>query len=162
MPSLQSRPIVASDETFLRAVYAATREEEIARTNWDADTVERFLRMQFDAQHAHYMMHYKGASFDVVLADDVPAGRLYVHSDADAIHIIDIALLPAFRARGIGSSLLGGLMEMAAREGKRLTIHVELDNRAFSLYQRLGFKEVSVSGFHRLMQWLPATPATAP
>jgi len=162
MDRLQCRPIAAGDETFLRAVYAATREQEIAQTGWDAATAQAFLRQQFDAQHAHYLRHNPEADFDLVLHDGAAVGRLYVRRDADRVHVIDIAILPQFRNRGIGSALLGALIREAQHGGKRVTIHVELDNRAFSLYRRLGFEEVSVGGFHRLMQWVPGKPAATP
>ena len=64
--------------------------------------------MQFDAQHAHYQEHYAGAAFDVILVDGQPAGRLYVAREADEIRIVDIALLPEFCNRGIGTTLLRG------------------------------------------------------
>jgi ribosomal protein S18 acetylase RimI-like enzyme len=149
------RPIEAGDEAFLRQVYAATRESEIARTGWDAQTVERFLRMQFDAQHAHYLQHYPQASFDLVLEAGVPAGRLYVWRGESELRVVDIALLPAFRRRGIGAALLQAVQREAQQGGKRVTIHVETSNPALTLYQRLGFKELSVTGFHRLMAWSP-------
>jgi ribosomal protein S18 acetylase RimI-like enzyme len=149
------RPIEAGDEAFLRQVYAATREGEIARTGWDAQSVDAFLRMQFDAQHAHYLQHYAQASFDVVLDAGVPAGRLYVWRGQSELRVVDIALLPAFRGRGIGSALLDAVLREAQQSGKRVTIHVETSNPALALYQRLGFKELSVTGFHRLMAWSP-------
>jgi ribosomal protein S18 acetylase RimI-like enzyme len=155
LPDIALRPIAAGDETFLRQVYAATRESEIARTCWDAPTVERFLRMQFDAQHAHYLQHYPQASFDLVLEAGVPAGRLYVWRGESELRVVDIALLPAFRRRGIGAALLQAVQREAQQGGKRVTIHVETSNPALTLYQRLGFKELSVTGFHRLMAWSP-------
>jgi ribosomal protein S18 acetylase RimI-like enzyme len=155
LPDIALRPIEAGDESFLRQVYAATRESEIARTGWDAPTVERFLRMQFDAQHAHYLQHYPQASFDLVLEAGVPAGRLYVWRGESELRVVDIALLPAFRRRGIGAALLQAVQREAQQGGKRVTIHVETSNPALTLYQRLGFKELSVTGFHRLMAWSP-------
>lgn len=155
LPSIGLRPIEAGDEAFLRQVYAATRDSEIARTGWDAQTVEGFLRMQFDAQHAHYLQHYPRASFDVVLDAGVPAGRLYVWRGESELRVVEIALLPAFRGRGIGSALLDAVLREARQCGKRVSIHVETSNPALTLYQRLGFKELSVTGFHRLMVWSP-------
>ena len=64
-------------------------------------------------------------------------------------------LLPAFRGKGGGSTLLKNLMQEADSEGKTVTIHVEMNNPALAWYQRLGFKEISTGGFHRLMEWTP-------
>jgi hypothetical protein len=64
---LTLRPIGPDDEAFLREVYAGTRADELALVDWGSEEKRAFLRMQFDAQRAHYEEHYAGASFDVVL-----------------------------------------------------------------------------------------------
>lgn len=152
------RPIDAADHAFLRSVYAATRAEEIAMAGWDAGSADAFIGMQFDAQHSFYRKRYPAGQFDLVLDGDTPLGRLYVSREAQRIHVIDIALLPAFRRRGTGSALLADLMSEAGARGAAVTIHVELNNPAMSLYQRLGFREISSAGFHRLMEWRAAAP----
>jgi GNAT superfamily N-acetyltransferase len=116
-------------------VYASTRGDELANVPWDDEAKEAFLRAQFDAQDRWWREHYVGASFDVVLVDGEPAGRLYVYETADEIRIVDIALLPGHRSRGIGSALLRGILA----RGRRVTIHVERMNPALRLYERLGF-----------------------
>ena len=156
MQALRLRPIVKDDQDFLIAVYGATREQEIAQAGWDQDTVARFVRMQFDAQHAHYQQHHPKGNFDVVLYQEQAAGRLYVSRSEERLHVVDIAMLPVFRGRGIGSALMQELMGEAERDGKSVTIHVEISNPALAWYQRLGFVEISVGGFHRLMQWQAA------
>ena len=98
------RPIVPEDHSFLLAVYASTREPELAAVPWDAAQKAAFVRMQFDAQHAYYQEHYAGAAFDVILVDGQPAGRLYVAREDDEIRIVDIALLPGYCNRGIGTT----------------------------------------------------------
>jgi len=61
---------------------------------------------------------------------------------------MDIALLPEFRGRGIGTALLSALIEEAEREGKRVSIHVERYNPARRLYARLGFREAEDRGVY--------------
>lgn len=160
MQSLRLRPIGKDDQDFLIAVYGATRQEEIAQAGWDEDTVARFVRMQFDAQHAHYQQHHPHGTFDVVLHHEQAAGRLYVSRGPERVHVVDIAMLPSFRGHGIGSALMLQLMHEAQRDGKCVTIHVEVNNPALAWYQRLGFKEISMGGFHRLMQWQPGRAGT--
>ena len=82
------------DRSFLFAVYASTRELELAAVEWDVAQKAAFVRMQFDAQHAYYQEHYAGAAFDIILVNGQPAGRLYVSREEDEIRIVDIALLP--------------------------------------------------------------------
>jgi len=161
MSTVTLRPITDSDQDFLIAVYGATRAQEIALTDWDAATAAQFVRMQFDAQHKHYQQHHPKGSFDVVLLDGERAGRLYVSRSARSVHVVDIALLPAFRGLGAGTALMRDLLEEAGRDGKSVTIHVEVNNPALVWYQRLGFTELSTGGFHRLMECRPMHSATA-
>lgn len=161
MEAVRLRPIGDDDQAFLLAVYGATRAQEVAQTGWDAQTAARFVRMQFDAQHAHYRQHHPHGTFDLVLYKDHPAGRLYVSRGAERIHVVDIALLPPYQNHGIGTTLMRQLMDEARRDGKHVTIHVEINNPALAWYQRLGFTEISSAGFHRLMRWEP-DQATAP
>ena len=81
-----------------------------------------------------------GASFDVIVVDGQPVGRLYVARWSDEIRIVDIALLSDYCNRGIGTTLLRGLQSEAAAAGKPLRIHVERFNPALRLYERLGFR----------------------
>lgn len=159
---LRLRPALDQDQAFLRQVYAGTRADEIALTGWDDATAEAFLRMQFDAQQAHYRTHRPGASVDVIEAGAVAVGRLYVAREPGLIHVVDIALLPAFRGRGYGSELLGALLAEARAGAARVTIYVEQGNRALSLYQRLGFKPVSQISMSWLMEWQCAATAPQP
>ena len=157
--AIHLRPIEDADLPFLRAVYASTREEELQQTGWPEEQKADFLRMQFDAQHGHYQQHYPTARFDVVLAGDTPIGRLYVDRRDDDIRIVDIALLPAHRGRGIGSGLLDTILEEAASSGRTVSIHVERFNPALRLYERLGFTQVGDTGVYYLMEWRPPTEA---
>lgn len=147
------RPIGADDHPFLLEVYASTRERELAGVPWTPEQKASFLRMQFDAQHQYYQEHYADASFDVVLVDGVPAGRLYVARWPRDVRIVDIALLPAFRGLGVGTRLLRGLQEEAAASDRTLSIHVERMNPALSLYERLEFGVAEDKGVYLFMEW---------
>jgi ribosomal protein S18 acetylase RimI-like enzyme len=149
------RPVRDGDEPFLLRVYAGTREEELAPVPWSAERKAAFVATQFAAQSAHYAQHYAGMTSDVVLVDGEPAGRLLVARWAREIRIVDVALLARFRGRGAGGELLGELMAEAAAAGKPLSIHVERENRARGLYERLGFRAVGETGVHLRMQWDP-------
>jgi len=119
---------------------------------WSDDAREAFLRGQFDAQDAHYREHYERASFDVIEADGVPVGRLYVARWEDEIRIMDLAILTEHRGAGIGTRLLHNLLDEAGHSGRRVSIHVEKHNPALRLYERLGFLPVTDEGVYLLME----------
>lgn len=150
---LSFRRIASEDLPFLYEVYASTREQELAPLPWSDAQKEAFLRMQFEAQRRDYEQRFAEASFDVVVVDDRPVGRLYVDRRPEAIHVIDIALLPGHRNLGIGTSILRGLQREAADAGKRVTIYVEQSNPARRFYDRLGFMQIGDAGIHLLMAW---------
>jgi len=155
------RPVADGDRTFLVELYASVREPELAHVPWN-DAVQRaFVEHQFSAQDAHYRQHYRGATLDVIEVDGQPAGRLYVHRAPGDIRIMDIALAPAFRGRGIGSGLLRRLISEAEASGQTLSIHVEGNNPARRLYERLGFRPVGEHGVYLLLERLPAYEKTA-
>jgi ribosomal protein S18 acetylase RimI-like enzyme len=155
------RPVDADDERFLLRVYAGTREEELAPVPWSAERKAAFVAHQFAAQSAHYAQHYAGLTADVILLGGVPAGRLLVARWAEEIRIVDISILPEFRGGGAGSALLRELLAEAETAGKRLSVHVERENRALGLYERLGFRPVGEHGVHLRMEWDPAAFAQA-
>jgi ribosomal protein S18 acetylase RimI-like enzyme len=70
--------------------------------------------------------------------------------------IVDIALLPEQRGKGIGTALLRDLLAEADGTGKRVTIHVERLNPALRLYERLGFR-VAEEGVYLFLERPPAT-----
>jgi ribosomal protein S18 acetylase RimI-like enzyme len=152
---IELRPARAEDADFLRAVYGSTREDELAPTGWTREQKDWFIAQQFQAQDTYYKQHYEGATYDVVLVDGEPAGRLYVARWDDEIRLMDIALLPGFRGKGIGGRLLEPVLREGAATGKPVSIHVEEANRAMSLYRRLGFVEVGEHGVYKLMRWTP-------
>ena len=153
MPSL--RPATEADREFLLELYAGTREEELAQVAWDDAMRGAFLEQQFSAQDHHYRANYPGATLDVIELDGERAGRLYVYRGEDDIRIMDIALAPPYRGRGIGTGLLKALMAEARSSGRSLSIHVEMQNPARSLYDRLGFVPVGEHGIYVLMKWTP-------
>lgn len=159
---LTLRPITEADRPFLARLYASTRADELAAVDWPQAEKDRFLAEQFRAQHAHYTAHYPEAAFDLLEKDGAAVGRLYLAWWARELRVIDIALLPEWRGRGLGSALMRGLIEAAAAAGKAVTIHVEKFNPALGLYRRLGFREVEDKGVYLLLEYpAPAGAAAA-
>ena len=152
------------DGEFFHRVYASTRSDELALVPWSAEAKECFLRQQFQAQDRAYRNDYPGAEFWIVVVDGTDAGRLFVQRAPGEIRIMDIALLPGFRGRGIGTHLLNQILQEAENASRKVTIHVEVFNPAQRLYQRLGFSKVAANEVYCLMEWGPriVRPETEP
>ena len=149
------RPIRDEDREFLLRLYASTRADELAQVDWTEEEKDRFLEFQFSAQHGYYQEQFPDARFDLVLVDGAAAGRLYVDRREDEIRLIDIALLPGFRRRGIGARLMNRVLAEGREAGLPVQIHVEQNNPAMRLYDRLGFQRVEEQGVYYLMRWQP-------
>jgi ribosomal protein S18 acetylase RimI-like enzyme len=68
-----------------------------------------------------------------------PVGRMWVNLGPGVLHLIEIALLPEQRRRGLGTRCLRRLLDEARAYGADMTLEVADDNPARHLYQRLGF-----------------------
>jgi ribosomal protein S18 acetylase RimI-like enzyme len=154
------RPTTPDDEPFLYRVYASTRMDELAPLQWSEAQITEFLTMQFRAQHTYYHEHFSQASFQIILLDGQPIGRLYQELRANDLHIIDIALLPEYRNQGIGTRLLRDIINEGEKGGYPVSIYVELNNPALRLYHRLGFRQVQSQGVYYYMERQPG--ATSP
>jgi ribosomal protein S18 acetylase RimI-like enzyme len=146
------RPAVDEDRAFLLAVYQASRAEELAAVPWSEDEKAAFLTMQFDAQDRHYADTLPSAVRSVVLLDGQPVGRMYVDVDEERVLVVDIALLPEHRGRGVGAALLAGVLAEADRRRLPTRLHVEPANPAQRLYRRLGFEVAARGAVYDLME----------
>ena len=163
VPHTQFRPETADDLPFLRALYASTRETELAATDWSAAQKADFLHMQFGLQHRYYSEHFTDAAFDIVQHAGQDIGRRYVLRRPDALTLIDMALLPQWRGQGIGTVMLEALLMEARATGRQLLLHVDHDNPARRMYLRAGFQEIGDNGVYSKMRWhaAAATPSLA-
>ena len=142
------------DLPFMQALYATTRESELAMTHFSALEKQQFVTQQFIAQNQHYRQHYCTDAFNIIELEGLPIGRLFVDYWDNEIRVVDIALLPAHQNTGLGSYLFEQLFKQARASGRTVSIHVEHNNPAKKLYERLGFElKTQTSEIYLLMEW---------
>jgi ribosomal protein S18 acetylase RimI-like enzyme len=146
------------DRVFVDALYASTRTEEMAQVPWPPDAVAAFLQSQASLQRAHYTKYYPDALRLIVEREEQPVGRVYIHESPQEVRLMDIALLPDHRGQGIGSAILGALVDHARERSTRITLHVEPANAAQRMYRRLGFRLVESRGVYDFLEWVPPRP----
>ncbi|MGD0046438.1 MAG: GNAT family N-acetyltransferase [Bryobacteraceae bacterium] len=144
-----------ADRPFLLALYAATREAEMAMVPWTASQKRAFVEMQFAAQLRGYAETHPAAAHQIILVADRPAGRIYLDRGEREIHILDITVAPACRNSGIGSAVLREVLTEADRTGKTVGIYVEDFNPSRQLFERLGFCVAAQDGFQLLLERSP-------
>jgi ribosomal protein S18 acetylase RimI-like enzyme len=154
---IKLRPVEEKDNLFIEAVYRSARERELSYTNWPELQKKTFISMQSIAQHTEYKQKFPGAQFQIIVYNKKDAGRFYTWENEFEIRLIDIALLPSFRGKGIGTILLKKLIEKADRVQKKVSLHVEPDNPALKLYERMGFVYIKNNGRHFYMERNPGS-----
>lgn len=153
--ALALRPTAPDDEPFLYDVFASTRSEEMKLLPWDEAMKEAFLKQQFAAQRDYYLQHYPDAQYQIILLDERPVGRLYVHRRENEIRILDITILPQYRSAGLGTPLVKEVMSEGERSGLAVSIYVDNFSPAIRLFERLGFSKIEENGINVLFKWNP-------
>lgn len=143
-----------ADAAFLFALHAADPGGPLVMLN--PPLRDLLLRQGFDGKRMTYRMRYPGARFEVVEADGVPVGRIVTDRGAQRLTLVDIALSPAWRGRGVGTRLIAETMDEARSAGLPLHLSVATDNAgAQRLYARLGFALVQADAMHLELAWTP-------
>ena len=122
---------------------------------WPPEQQMMFLEMQYRARTQSYSAMYPDAENRVLLAAGNPAGYMMIGWDASKATLVDIALLPEFRNRGLGTRAVGGLMEDARGRSLPLRLSVARGNPAMRLYERLGFSVISADPVYIEMEYNP-------
>ncbi len=152
---LKLRPIQEPDDMLLlQHIYATSRDYEMGYYGFPEPDLTYFLTDQFLLQHRQYMNALNAKFYIIETLSGDPLGRFYIREMSyPEIRVIDIAILPAHRGKGIGRALFEQTMDKAKKTGKRVSIHVEKQNPAHGFYEKLGFGFVHVDGIYDLMVW---------
>jgi RimJ/RimL family protein N-acetyltransferase len=164
VPGITMRPVQESDRDFLFALYAAVRAPEFALLPLPEEQKRHLLNMQFEAQQGAYRAQYPGSTYNLILHDGEPVGRLWLADLPNEIRLVDISLLPEASGSGIGSCLLRRLQAEAAAAAKPIRSSVFRFNAgSLRWHQRLGFRVVAEDEVQLSMEWgAPQGAANAP
>ena len=102
------RPATASDKPFLYSLHCVTMREPIQKIwGWD----EAWQRSDFEQRFGE-------CDVSIIEADGEDVGCLWLRSEPDVTFIADLQVnLPAMQGRGIGTSVLQGLVAHASARG---------------------------------------------
>lgn len=156
--AVTTRPMNDDDSMLLFELYASSRAEELSRSGWVTPQQRSFFRMQAQNQERYFLRHYDHLDRRTVCINGFSAGRLLVDRPSHAITVVDLAILPAFRGRGIGSLLIRALLEEATE--KDLPVHVDLPKHSEMLTrcEQMGFRYSEDLGDRWHLVWNPRLP----
>lgn len=154
--TLERRPAVAADESFLRELYETTRPD---LAGWDETEREGFVALQLRAQRREWSAAFPGSTDEVLLLDGRPAGRLWVAWLPDACVLVDMILRPEHRRAGLGTRVVADILAEADRKGVPARLTVERTNApSLAFCARLGFVENGGDEVHIDLE-RPVSPA---
>lgn len=143
------------DEEFLFEVFLSTVAPAFAHLPLPEAQKTTFIKMQYSARAASWGERFPGIIWYLIYLGEKPTGAISLQRGSSETRFIDLALLPGFRAQGIGTAVLQRLLAEADAAGHRVHLSVEATNPAQRLYGRLGFVESGREGPYILMQRTP-------
>ena len=155
-PALQWRREKVTDRDFLLRLFVSVRGPEFEEL--PAMLRSSLLEQQFHMQRSSYLSRYSHDSFGVIEHQGASIGKLYLAETKTGIHIVDLALLPDWRNRGIGTFVMKHLCTLAEQEKASVTLSVFAANPVLTLYRRIGFRQVAQNSGYLQMLWSPDEP----
>ena len=149
------RPEREEDRDFRYRLFCDSRQPEFALV-LAPDVFQQVMAHQFQAQTVSYRAQFPQARFDIIELDGRPIGRIVVDRPGNRLHIIDQAIVPELRGRGIGTAIMHALMDEAAARRVPVTLEVASSNDpSMRLYLRLGFVVTETAQPYIELAWTP-------
>jgi GNAT superfamily N-acetyltransferase len=151
---LRLRPEHEEDRAFRYRLFCDTREPEFALLAPAA--FEQVMTQQFHAQTLSDLARFPQARFDIIELSGEPIGRIVVDRPGDALHLVDLAIVPHQRSRGVGTAIMRALMDEA--EGAGVPVRLEGASEgdpSLQFYLRLGFVPVETVPLYMRLEWRP-------
>jgi ribosomal protein S18 acetylase RimI-like enzyme len=152
-----ARPAEPEDAEFLFRLFAESHEQ-LSQFLSNEELWRSLVAMQYRGRQMTYSAEYPRAVDSILCLQSagqgaLPVGRLLVDRQPDCWRIVDIAVLAAYRGRGLGSCALRNLMRQCSGAAGRLSLRVRPENPARRLYERLGFRATEGDATGAEMVW---------
>jgi ribosomal protein S18 acetylase RimI-like enzyme len=137
MTATELRPATPADSEFCFQLHKAAMGDYItAIWGWDEQRQRGFQDRSFNPDR-----------WQIITADGADIGMIDVERRPAEIFLSRIEIHPNYQGRGIGTRLIGALIDEAGQRGQDLVLEVlNVNHRAQALYQRLGMTEVARKG----------------
>lgn len=119
--------------------------------------IERVFGWEQSREEASFAEWFKPDEVSVITSDGVDVGWIQERSNQDSIYLGSIYVAPSMQRKGIGSRVIGNLLDKARRQSKTVTLAVMKINPALALYERLGFQIVHKDEHKFYMQANPTS-----
>lgn len=156
-PDILARPVRDEDEPFLKALREENLSEKLLLDYTTLEEEEKRLLIGIQRTAQEKSLH--SADWDkmqcLIEFRGEPAGVFWTFQDSEEILLADIVISSKFRNLGIGFAIIQSVQMESMQSKRPLRLHVEKENPAFHLYERMGFRPIEDRGFHLFMEWTP-------
>jgi ribosomal protein S18 acetylase RimI-like enzyme len=147
------RPERDDDRDFRYRLFCDSRQPEFALV-FPPPVYQQVMAHQFQAQTVSYRHDFPRARFDIIELAREPIGRIVVDRPGTMVYVVDQAIVPALRGRGIGAAIMRALMTEAEAAGLPVRLMVASDGEAARrFYLRLGFVPIRTVQFYAELEW---------
>lgn len=143
MENWTTRQATNEDKEFLYILNRAAYE----------DVVRRQFGQWNEAWHRwHFEVKWAPQTFEIIEKAGQRIGALSVSRTSEEVRIIEIQLFPEFQRHGIGTAILQRELRFADKRALPARLQVLRENRARTLYERLGFSVCGETDTYFLME----------
>ena len=125
------RPARSGDFEFCARLYFSGMEETIQRLKLDMVAQNRNLRERWNVEEVQ-----------IITSDGTDIGWMQSSVQDSAQYLEQIFIDTSFQNRGIGTRIIGTLINEARLQQRPVTLGVVKANPALRLYERLGFRVI--------------------
>ncbi|MRJ42975.1 MULTISPECIES: GNAT family N-acetyltransferase [Idiomarina] len=131
----------ARDGDLAYTLFADQKQQEFSRLLSPPAILEQLLRSQYDIREQSYSVSYHDYQKLTATLDSQPIGILRIGQAqiTGCLRLVDIIIDQRYRCRGVGTQVLEHFIDLARAKSLDADLHVQKDNPALRLYQRLGF-----------------------
>jgi len=149
-------PVAPCHKEFLLKVFAESRWDLALISGVSEEQRADIISEQFSIEQQQMTQMYPEASLNIVMLNNRPIGRLYMHYGETADRILEMGLLENYRRTGIGRKVMNMLIENALEKGQTVSLQVAWFNQgAYAFFEKLGFKAIENNGVFYEMQYMP-------
>jgi len=150
---LTLRPTRADDQEFLYRLFSSVHSEKLNQAQLNLAEKNSLIGFMYQAFSRHYSAIGPATDDRIVLMNNECIGRMILLQTHEEIRLADIAILPEYRERGVGSALIGQLQTESLMSNRPVRLQVARFDRALRLYQRLGFYKIDVAEPYLHLEW---------
>ncbi len=151
-------------ETTISRRQATEADTKFARTTHHTALHDLIVRQfgSFDEkmQDEFFAKSWKPETHEILVSDSADIGYCSIVRTPGHIFLSELLLLPSAQGKGIGTRMLGELIEESKAKNIPITLQVLKENQAQHLYRKMGFKDVETNSKHIQMEFSPSQTKT--